>query len=341
MKQKLATVEECMDKCSILSDITKYHILPQVKMNEEQRNEDAIKLNNSVFTIFFPKASNIALIIRYNPRSKNNDGETVMRSCHMLTWNLETNEIIPGQWLLNKKIKITQFDHKGNLEGLYSDLSPDGKYFVYNLCHPKAKYSQTDKNNKPIYEYLTVICKPLYFSGLHVTRYTGDSKYYDSDYYKKRMHGASWIVTNNPNEYCIRFVNEEQEVIRSVSPINKLPPNIKIHKLEELDVKARTLELGKLTVVQLKELLSNQGLSKNGLKNDMITRLVKNEQNETILEQKSFKNAGSTICRLPCQDPRGRSIKIEDGFLMVDGKKIHDFTNDRFKEVAPPKDYDW
>ncbi len=41
------------------------------------------------------------------------------------------------------------------------------------------------------------------------------------------------------------------------------------------------------------------------------------------------------------EDSRKRSICVEEGYLLVDGKIVYDFLNDNFKNVAPPEDYDW
>jgi hypothetical protein len=306
-------------------DIIKYHIIPYVKLNEENRLIALNKLKNSVFTIFFPRKSNIAVIIRYNPRNKTNKTDTVSSS-HMLTWNLETNEITPGQWLLNKKIIIKN-----------SNLTDDGKYFIYNLYDAKVtsqgEFVPTyDKKGKRIFEYLTVISKPPYFSGLYAAHHMDEKK----DYYHytpdRNFNGGNMLNDEISNQYQVEFYGKVNVLLK-----DKLPDNMKIFQREPY--KSRESDLIILKNDDLKKILHEKKLKITGIKHDLIKRIIEDDYNE--YKKNKINLPLSLRCQLPCQDQKGRMIEIENGFLKVDGQSIYDFTNDEFFMMKPPKDYSW
>ena len=94
------------------------------------------------------KEANTVVLLRRGPS----------RHTLMLTWDLKTDKITPGQWL------------KGRVHELNCDVSPDGKYLVA-LC---SNYSEAHRKRHPDQEIpwtWTVICRPPYFTAL--TLWTG------------------------------------------------------------------------------------------------------------------------------------------------------------------------
>lgn len=314
MKAIASAVDDSLTEQGIPKDVRKYVITPMVKANENHRRNEVRRLKTSSFTILVPKLGNKVTILRYNPRNMDSSPS----QCHLLTLNLDTNEVVCGQWLLNKKINVEM-----------SDLSPDGKYFVYNLHDVSLRVPGGTQ-----LEYLTVISKPPYFTGLHVTQCTANP--YDDLYRGKNHHGGFFMLDDQ--SYSVKYLDEQDTIVKSGDPMP-----FKIYKLPPFDLEGRKVELEALKVAELKELLDTAKLSKTGIKYQLVNRLLDHEkdqhsrvtsQNPVRCERHNLKEGSFAIVR-------NKGIKIQNGFLLINEVKVHDFTLDLFKTVPPPDDYSW
>ena len=314
MKQIVSAVDDSLEQSGIPKDVTKYVITPMVKGNENLRRKEVRRLKTSTFTIFVPKVGSKVVILRYNPRNVDSSPS----QCHLLTLDLDTHQVISGQWLLNKKINVEM-----------SDLSPDGKYLVYNLHDSSLRVP-----GGSALEYLTVISKPPYFTGLYVTQCHNNP--YDDSYYGKRSHGGFFVLSQE--SYSLKYLADQDTIVKSGDP---LP--FKIYKQLPFDLAARKAELEALKVVELKELLEAAKLTKSGIKYQLVERLLDHEEEQyarvavrkpTYCERHNLKEGSFVVVK-------GKGIKIQNGFLMINDVKIHDFTLDLFKAVPPPEDYNW
>lgn len=314
MKAIASAVDDSLAEQGVFRDVRKFVIMPMVKANENARRKEVRRLKTSTFTIFVPKVGNKVVILRYNPRNVDSSPS----QCHLLTLDLDTNEVVCGQWLLNKKINVEM-----------SDLSPDGKYFVYNLHDVSLRVPGGTR-----LEYLTVISKPPYFTGLHVTQCVANP--YDDNYFGKRSHGGFFIL--HQEGYSLKYLAGQDTVVKSGEP---LP--FKIYKLLPFDLEGRKAELEALKVVELKELLAAANLTKSGIKYQLVERLLDHEEDRhdkiaarkpTYCERHNLKEGSFVIVR-------NKGIKIQNGFLLINDVKVHDFTLDLFKAISPPEGYDW
>jgi hypothetical protein len=199
MKTRLALVDEILTGVGISRDVVTYKILPMVKEMETERNMRVKYMQNSTFRFFIPKQlalgtalnrahTPLVTIVRYDPPHQvtTPDGTRhVGKKSHMLQWNPETNEVIPGQWITNKKMLKN------------CDLSSDGKYFLYGLKVKGQGMSIVDR--KPI----VVLSKPPYFSGLFVMHDFTDTTGYDI-YYDSRLGG---IFLDDKNHHTFTLPN--------------------------------------------------------------------------------------------------------------------------------------
>jgi uncharacterized protein with WD repeat len=238
---------------------------------------------------------------------------------------METDEVIPGQWLLNKKINTA-----------FCDLSPDGQYFMYNV-HDNKGAAKNDENQN-----LTVISKPLYFSALHACR--ADITW--SDRTQKRNHGGVWMSPDGPlGPYVMRFRAPQVVVVSSKRADHSTP--FKTYVLPEVDAGARKIALYNLTVVQLKQMCEAKKVSKRGLKENLINKLVAEEQREAYEAYKDFTNRGSKVWTIGTRTTsvpfqvNGKLVWILDGWLVFQNKRVRDLTQDSFQAIPPPEDYDW
>lgn len=123
------------------------------------------------------KEANTVVLLRRGPS----------RSTLMLTWDLKTDKITPGQWL------------KGRVRELNCDVSPDGKYLVA-LC---SNYSEAHRKRHPDQEIpwtWTAICRPPYFTAL--TLWTGPRHELDGGVWMSNTHLglASWHKSSDAHK---------------------------------------------------------------------------------------------------------------------------------------------
>lgn len=78
------------------------------------------------------------------------------RHTQLLTWNLETDEVTPGQWIT------------GRVYTRRCDLSPDGKLLIAGITNYSAKFAERLGDELPFYGGWTAISRPPYFSALAV-----------------------------------------------------------------------------------------------------------------------------------------------------------------------------
>ena len=182
LKNKLSLVDDILKTERICKDVRNI-ILEKVKIDEINLSWRRKYLESSTFSVFFSKNGVNCVIIRedhFDPKQESHikSNPQKCRRTHMLTWNLHTDEIKSGQWLLNKKIKMTR-----------NMLSPDGKYFAYTMSFPKGPYKTYIGNGKGI-DILTIISRPPFFSGITVLRHNLCQVY--GDLYGRTM-GTNWI----------------------------------------------------------------------------------------------------------------------------------------------------
>jgi len=93
-------------------------------------------------------SANSAVVFRRGPSHR----------CQLLTWNFDSDEILPGQWL------------NGRVYTPRCDVSPDGRYLVIGATNYSRSRNISHPSVKPGDEYLTsgwtAISRPPYFSAL-------------------------------------------------------------------------------------------------------------------------------------------------------------------------------
>lgn len=310
MREIVAATEEILIANNVPKDIRKYVIIPMVRINELHRRKEVSKFERTYLTLFVPKASDKVTILHYRPRVDDNKSAF---QYHLLTLDLKTNEIVCGQWLLNKKINIK-----------LSDLSPDGKYLVYHL---------RDYDLHDCYQYLTVISKVPHLTGLQVSQYR--TNYRDEMFGGKRDHGGFFV----PHEegYSLKYIRDQNTIIKSTGP---LP--FEIYESNAFNRQLREAELAICEVSKLKDMLKVHGLPQTGIKFQLLGRLLDQEekrhnavhQKREVCERHDLKD-GSVV------NVKGKTIGIQNGWLTVNGVKLHDFTLDVFEDIPPPEDYGW
>ena len=309
LKQRILATNDVLINNGVCKDVRKI-------INIHMRNEDSLRKNiakNSNFFVFFAKETNKALIIRKTTRLLQ---QKQQRFIHMLTWNLETDEITPGQWLINKKINMNR-----------SSLSPNGDYFIYPLTISNGPYQSYIPNGV---EKLTVISKPPYFSGLVVLR-SNLSSY--GDVYN-HMLGGKWINDENIAVYS------------SFSLENGTIPNwLKIKDMYESDDITTFNEKNRLSKFNVKDLRTIAKTNRiycpaSSKKAEIVSRIVTFNQNKTI-EDLSKRSDHIHINSTPISDTLNRMIHVDNGYLMVNGNIIYDFIKDEFKPISKPNEYDW
>lgn len=310
MREIVGAVEEVLIANSVPRDIRRYVIIPMVRVNELCRRKEVSKFKRTFLTLFIPKASDRVVILHYRPRIDDNKSAS---QYHLLTLDLKTNEVTSGQWLLNKKINIK-----------LSDLSPDGKYMVYNLRDYNLR-------QQGVYNlvYLTVISKVPCFRGLQV------SQYRTNDRYGKHYHGGFFV----PHEegYSLKYVRDQNTIIKSTGP---LP--FDIYEATAFDRQDRKAELETVKVTNLKEMLKANRLPQTDIKHQLLGRLLDQEEKRhnavyrkrEVCERHNLKD-GSVV------NARGKTIGIQNGWMTVNGVKLHDFTLDVFGDIPLPEDYSW
>lgn len=314
MRDIVAAVEEVLIANNVPKDIRRYVIIPMVRINELRRRKEVSKFKRTYLTLFVPKASDKVTILHYRPRIDDNKSAS---QYHLLTLDLETNEVTSGQWLLNKKINIK-----------LSDLSPDGKYLVYHL-----RDYNLHRNYDYNLEYMTVISKVPHFTGLQVSQYRTNDR--NDVFYGKLYHGGFFI--SHGEGYSLKYVRDQDTIVKSTEP---MPFDI-----DESNAFNRELRLKELKVCgapELREMLGVHSLPWTENWYELLGRLLKQEENRRaavhqkpeVCERHNLRD-GSIV------NVKGKTIGIQNGWLMAKGVKLHDFTLDVFEDIPPPEDYGW
>ena len=184
LKKKTIVIDDLLERNGICRDVRKI-ILRKVRVDDINESHARNYVKSSTFSAFFSNNGENCVIIRedhFDPKQESHikSNPYKCRRTHMLTWNLKTDEIIPGQWLLNKKLKMN-----------CNMLSPNGEYFAYTMSFPNGPYKTYIGNgDKRGIDILTIISKPPYFTGITVLRHDRCPVY--GDVYE-RMKGANWI----------------------------------------------------------------------------------------------------------------------------------------------------
>lgn len=309
-------------------DLIKGKLLPIYSQSEAEHQKDIKDMSHSSFRFFFPKNSSLVTILRYDPRrviGKEN-GKNVWKGCkyQLLTWNLLTNEVIPGQWITNKKVlKLC-------------DLSHDGKYFLYAM-HVKAKEGT---GGMQLPEAIVVVSKPPYFTGLVVLKDIDYDGGYD--YWVDKHVGGVWVDCKDPEKH--QFVLP-RHIAKTTT--GKIPKDVEFSNLyvipETPPLKSKE-ELLKMKNAELQAILVGMNLAKYGIKADLVDRILKNQE-PRFYKQKDPGRSCTEVCvkhgqtTLAHETPINVHLGVVNGKLMVDGVEIYDFLKDRFQNIPPPEDY--
>ena len=301
LKKRILATNDVLIENGVCRDVRKI-------IHQHLRNEDSLRKTlaiNSNFFVFFAKEANKAVIIRKTITTKM---QKKQKYIHMLTWNLETDEVFPGQWLINKKINMNN-----------SSLSPNGDFFIYPLTISHGPYQEYIPYGV---EKLTVISKPPYFSGLTVLR-SNLSSY--GDVYN-HMLGGKWIDNHNISTNS-SFTLENGTIPTWL--------NIKTKYDSNFNEKNR---LSKFNVNDLRKIANTKKIHcpSKFKKDEIIFKIIQSNS-----EDLSKRHDHVHITTIPIIDPLKRKVSIENGYLIVDGISIYDFMNDEFKPMKKPNIYDW
>ena len=312
MKLRAKAIDELLKNLNVYTDIRKI-IITKYKIAEEKRQKIQAELKTSIFTVFISENEKSAVILRRDaPKIKqgndinNKTLSYVPRAIQMLHWNLETDVITPGQWIGNKKIRVNN-----------SMVSPNGEYFLYAIEIPGGPY----KDYTGGIDYLTVISKPPYFTGLLVLRSIECQRY--NEVYG-RMIGGEWIsdesIKLNSAHYC---------------DSNRIENGSIPEWLTIVDDDVRRTQLSHLRIMDLKQFIIDNDMNicvSNKRKSDIVEAIISYENSRIKPKKKTSVN-------IPFIDPKKRKIDFIDGCITVNGKKIYDCSNDVFTKITPSNNY--
>lgn len=186
-----------------------------------------------------------AVIIAKYSRHLNTQPPYNPRMYQMATWDLNTNEIVKGQWLTKHEIKL-------NL----CDMSPNGEMFVFFIM-----------TFKPVYATHTVISRPPYFTGIFCQEeegcWTGGGRFIDNN----TISMKPYIVNYNklPEGYVIIDPKPQSGVGKSGMDTRKLSNTITSvkHTFPDGVIRNISTDQGKLYVNDLEIVDFSQDTFKN------------------------------------------------------------------------------
>lgn len=311
-------------------------LMPYVKNAVEQRNLRMKKLKNDKFTVLIPSQNKDKIIIIHNERRQKHHHTT-----HMLVYDFVACRMTSGQWLRGKNVFLF-------------DLSPDGKYLIYGL-----QYKSTTGPLHP--GMLTVVSKPPYFTGLYCLQ-DATIGYMP---FSKQAAGGRWGNTDVKGQYVMYPIGAGNIPVFAHA---ELPSNIMVQipkkyiEIVEHDSHTKWTETDTNNVI---DELQRRNLSVSGTSETSIRRLVNSDvciarqkinydgveqaiersrsnlpNSCNIFNLTAGENDNNDIITIACSiGPM--TISMDNGFFVVNGEKVYDFTNDEFRNVPPPQEYGW
>lgn len=307
LKQKRLAVNDVLNDHHICKDVRKI-ILSHVKNNHTLREN---KVANTNIYVFFAKNAKKAVIIR---KSIIHD----KRFVNMLLWNLETDEISSGQWLINKQINLRR-----------ASFSPNGEFFIYPLTVSHGPYQEYIPNGL---EKLTIISRPPYFTGLGVLR-SNRSVY--GDVYN-HMLGGKWIDDSTI------LINSSYTLENGSIPVWLNITSIDNYCNDLLSVQNEKTRLSKFNLKDIKNIAKNSQIPQISQlkKEELISAIIKKDRTKEV-QNIATKHDHVMLTKNKQIDPIGREIWTDNGYLLVNGCVIYDFMNDEFHQVCKPQNYSW
>jgi hypothetical protein len=303
---------------SIIKDV----LMPYVSRAVVNRQLRMAKLKNDKFTVLIGSQNRNKAVILHEDRTNN--------TVHQYVYDFVSKTMTSGQWLRGKKV-------------FSFDLSPDGKYMIYGLQY-RSKAPSAYVDNVGI---MTVICKPPYFSGLYCLEDT-TIPYMP---YSKEQGGGRWCECDVEGQYVIAPIGAESKprVGQSVLPDNIVVLHPK--KYDEIYAASREVLWKTHTVNELKDELFKRGLPRTGpAKAVLVQRLVESDVRANARKPRHdgsdqrvevSHNTRPPNCDIVVLSETSGRLALDNGFFVLNGEKIYDFTDDAFECVAAPDDYGW
>lgn len=246
------------------------------------------------------------VVIFYSPDSYN----MLMR---MSTFDLITHDYESGQWIKGKTIDDI-------------DASSDGQY---------VSFSSSFKTKTNTQSYMTVICQPPYFTGLC---YIQDKESYGNNKYSC---GGSWIKGEQQQHYIYSpsaikpfifkgklpsdIVLTESESLESVflRQVKRLPvEKIGIEITPKMSIKERQKIHQDFAEAEFKKFLTRP--QNGGELNEFYKRETKKPNSSLLIQLK--KGTMNHILK-------DTNFKLLNGFLYVNDRIVHDFTDDVYSNL--------
>ena len=318
-RKRIKLIDNTLKDLQLCTDVRNV-ILQKIKAAEKEHRTLCEKLKTSSFVMFPAENGSKGIILRRDigQLTKNSSDlkKFVPRQTQMLSWDLQSNTIVPGQWIGNKKVKINN-----------SMLSPNGNYFLYALEIPRGPYKDYIPHGV---DYLTVISKPPYFTGLLVLRAIR-AHGYDEVY--NHMMGGKWLNDTTIKLNAIHDLNNIEA--------GTIPNWLTFADRNTVGVpKALTIShLSCLKVEDLKKIIAQHKIPVTNL-----SRKRKADILDVISQYKQEHPQTKEIARyekLPFVDKQMRNVTMINGCIAIDGISIHDCTRNHFIRIAPPQNYSW